>query len=84
MSIRDEILKHQGVLAESNLCPAGDPSGDAQSIAGNFGARSAEFGARKTKDGLTEVFFKVRNEKNSFLWEIKKLIRLISNIRWDF
>jgi len=60
MSIRDEILKHQGVLAESNLCPAGDPSGDAQSIAGNFGARSAEFGARKTKDGLTEVFFKVR------------------------
>ena len=62
MSIRDEILKYQGILTEAKLCPGEGASTEGQALTGKFGNRTAEFGVRRTKEGAEEIFFKIKTK----------------------
>ena len=59
MSVRDEILKHQGVLIEAKPIFGQDPTDEEFSLAGKFKNRAAAFGVRKSKDGIREIFYRV-------------------------
>ena len=60
MSVLDQIIKFQGVLAEAKPVSCQDQAeGEDGFLAGKFGYRAAGFGARKALDGTREIFYKI-------------------------